>query len=80
MSRSKWKGSYTEIFKNKDIKQIWSRSSVIPDFLVGKTVLIHTGKTFKKVFISREKVGYKFGSFANTRKFTNKFKLLKKKK
>ena len=49
--------------------QISSRRSVIPSFLVGVNVFVHTGRDFKKVKITREKVGYKFGEFCNTRRF-----------
>lgn len=72
MTRSKWKSSFLNrsVLKNSHSKKtkIWSRSSVIPSFLVGKTVDIHNGKEFKRVFISREKVGFKFGEFSLTRK------------
>jgi ribosomal protein S19 len=32
----------------------------------------------KKIFITREKIGYKFGEFAFTKKYTPKTKILKK--
>lgn len=78
MSRSKWKGPFIDnsIFKrinNKKLK-IWSRSSVIPYFLLGETVLVHNGREFKKVIITREKIGYKFGEFSFTRKHVSKMK------
>jgi len=69
MSRSKWKGNFIDqsVLKvsdnsKKQIK-IWSRRSVIPSFLIGSTVLIYNGKEFKKVAITREKIGFKFGEF-----------------
>jgi ribosomal protein S19 len=72
MCRSKWKGFFFEksLFKNRSVKnlKIWNRNVTIPGFLIGKFVNIHNGKNFKKVFISREKVGFKFGSFALSRK------------
>jgi ribosomal protein S19 len=53
---------------NKKITiKIWSRSSVIPFCLVGSYVLIYNGKIFKKLFIKREHVGFKFGQFSFTR-------------
>jgi small subunit ribosomal protein S19 len=81
MSRSFWKGKYIQkkILK-KTLQKIWSRSSSIPFCLVGKRVLIHNGNEFKKIFITREKVGYKFGAFSSTRKFTKKIKIKKTKK
>ena len=45
MTRSAWKGPYvaSSIFKKIGVKrnkniQIWSRNSVIPEFLIGQTV------------------------------------------
>ena len=80
MSRSKWKGNFIDqsIFKSvqnskKQIK-IWSRRSVIPSFLIGSTVLIYNGKEFKKILITREKIGFKFGEFCTTRRYKSKSK------
>ena len=85
MSRSIWKGPYvaSHILKNSEsgIKsfQIWSRNSVISEFLIGNTVLVHNGKEFKNVTITREKVGFKFGEFSLTRRHNAKKKISKKK-
>jgi len=49
------------------------RNLVILPFYIGKTVLVHNGKTFTKVTIVREMVGHKLGEFVKTRK-TFKFK------
>jgi len=75
MSRSKWKGFFVdknilEIKKETKKKQIkiWARNSTIPYSLIDKTVLIYNGKEFKKIQITKEKVGYKFGEFCSTRK------------
>jgi small subunit ribosomal protein S19 len=80
MSRSKWKGNFIDqsVLKvsdnsKKQIK-IWSRRSVIPSFLIGSTVLIYNGKEFKKVAITREKIGFKFGEFCTTRRYKSKSK------
>jgi ribosomal protein S19 len=71
MSRSKWKGNFLAkcLLKNSEKKnlKITSRQSVIPSFFIGKTVLVYSGKIFKKIFITREKVGFKFGDFCKTR-------------
>jgi len=79
MSRSVWKGLYITknvLKKNKKQKKnflkIWSRNSAIPSFLMGKTALVHNGKQFNKVVITREKIGYKFGEFSSTRKYFKK--------
>jgi len=77
MSRSKWKGlfieksiiSLTKKIQNKKKKlKVYSRSSSIPHFLINKFILIYDGKEFRKSYITREKVGYKFGEFSSTRK------------
>jgi ribosomal protein S19 len=72
MSRSKWKGMFCNLklfkFPLKKNLKIWSRSSNIPFFLLGKIVFVHNGKDFRKIFITREKIGYKFGEFSFTRK------------
>lgn len=80
MSRSNWKGPFlaSALLKNKSSK-IWSRSSVIPSSLIGETVYIHNGKEFKRVFITREKIGFKFGDFSLSRKILLKTKSIKKK-
>lgn len=81
MSRAKWKGPFItlKLVKNKLNKnKIWSRSSVIPKTLIDSFVFIHRGNSFKKVFITREKIGFKFGEFASTRLFTTHSKKSKK--
>lgn len=85
MSRSKWKGSFITrsiIKRTNNSKKIfiWNRNSAIPYGLIGKTVFIHTGKNFVKIIITREKVGFKFGEFAYTRKHTSKASKKKKNK
>jgi small subunit ribosomal protein S19 len=88
MTRAIWKGPFVDsIFLKKKSKtpnlKIWSRSSMIPALLIGETVLVHNGKDFKKVTITREKIGFKFGDFSLTRRYTLKSKtpnLINKKK
>jgi small subunit ribosomal protein S19 len=81
MSRSIWKGFFFKKFLlKKTPHKIWSRSCSIPFHCVGKKVLVYNGKEFKKIFVTREKVGYKFGEFAFTRKFTRKTSKIKKQK
>ena len=84
MTRSLWKGPFMDpsfikllYCKNKKISKIWSRSSVIPSALIGDTVFVHNGKEFKRIIITREKVGFKFGEFSFSRKYTNKQKVTK---
>ena len=74
MKRSKWKGVY---YRNpddyKETKQIQKKisrnSSIIPKF-IGETFEVHTGKTFRKVTVTKEMLGHKFGEFAPTRTYT----------
>jgi small subunit ribosomal protein S19 len=90
MTRSIWKGPFIDFFllrkkyiKNKQNFKIWSRRSSIPEFFIGKTVQIYNGKVFKKILITREKIGYKFGDFSFTKNFSYKIKKkikIKKKK
>lgn len=87
MSRSKWKSPFQnkiilkkQFFLKQPIK-ILSRSSIISTKFINKNVLITTGNSFKKIFITRAHIGYKFGEFATTRgikKKINKKKKLKK--
>jgi ribosomal protein S19 len=84
MSRSNWKIPFVALcfnknsfLKNKNLK-IWSRKSTIPEFLVGKQISIHNGQKFKKILITRDIVGYKFGDFCSTKKYSVKQKTIKK--
>ena len=60
--------------KKKELKicaknwKVWSRRSHIPSFLIGKCVFVHTGKDFKKYWVKKEKIQYKFGQFARSKK------------
>lgn len=75
MTRSIWKGNFIDsklsnsLAQNKMKNKIWSRSSTIPESLLNKIVFIYNGKTFVKCFVSREKIGFKFGEFSPTRIF-----------
>lgn len=74
MSRSIWKGPYcaTSVINAfaSDTKEIliYSRSSTILPEFVGRVVHIYNGKEFKKLKISPEHVGFKFGEFSPTKK------------
>jgi ribosomal protein S19 len=70
MSRAKWKNvAVMRQLKivNQVFSKVWSRSKIIPGFLVNSTVLVYTGREFKKLYITRDKIGYKFGQFCFTR-------------
>lgn len=72
MSRSIWKNlkivQKSQKYKSNTLK-IWRRSDIITSSLIGKTVFIYNGKLFKKLLISREKIGYKYGEFSLTRSY-----------
>lgn len=78
MSRSVWKGPFQEknnfklCTKYKKKLQIWSRASVISFAFIKRVAFIHTGRNFKKLFITRDHIGYKFGEFTATRAFQKK--------
>lgn len=84
MSRSIWKGLFLDKFLLKpNLKsglKIWSRRSIITSKFLNKHVFVYNGKTFKKLYITREKLGFKFGAFIMTRQHTKKIKEIKKKK
>ncbi len=83
MSRSIWKSLFFKRLKKSCLGttpgslHIWSRASVISQSLIGFTVFVHNGKIFKRLKITRDKVGFKFGFFVSTR---NKFTLKNLKK
>ena len=58
---------------NKTLKKLKHRDFVITPFHVGRSISMHNGKNFEKIFINSKMVGYKFGTFRKTRK-TFKFK------
>ncbi len=83
MSRSKWKGNFFTpviIKKTKPLLNLNQRESTIPSSYINKFISIHTGKEHKKIYISKEKIGLKFGMFAYTRKGKTKTKIISKKK
>ena len=84
MSRSKWKGPYTNIeyFYSSEEKKLHSNliianrnSGIIPKF-VGQTFQVHNGKKYSEITVTEDMVSHKFGEFVFTR---GKF-LFKKKK
>ena len=84
MSRSKWKGPFTDQYLIKKIEKLtklkkqgkkqnfvvrtWSRRSNILPNFVGYTFQIHNGQTFKSITVNNDMVGHKLGEFALTRK------------
>jgi small subunit ribosomal protein S19 len=76
MSRSLWKGPFSEIKTllkgNQKFllgrRKIWSRRSMVLPSDLGKEFLIHNGKNFIPLRVEVEMVGHRFGEFSNTRK------------
>ena len=76
MTRSLWKGPFSEIKKPKEINQknllqkktVWSRRSMILPANIGNDFLIHNGKNFIPLRVDIGMVGHRFGEFSNTRK------------
>lgn len=47
----------------------WARAcTVVPEF-IGRTIMVHNGKMFHKVFVTEDMVGHKLGEFSPTRTF-----------
>lgn len=81
MNRSKWKGPYIKfciLNEEKANQRVWSRSSTIPNLLVGSILPVYNGCEFKRILITKKRVGFKFGEFSFTRKFRIKKKSTKK--
>lgn len=64
--------------KGKKSITTYSRASVILPSFVNQTFNIHNGKTFIKLKIKKPMVGYKFGSFVQTKNNAQYKKWLKK--
>ena len=54
--------------KQKDQIKTHCRDMVIPPEMVGKTILVHSGKVFEAVRVSKEMLGHRLGEFILTRK------------
>jgi ribosomal protein S19 len=75
MGRANWKGSFIDKFvlnklnikPNLNSMQVWGRRSTISSNFISKKIFVYTGNRFKPVFITRDKVGFKFGEFCLTR-------------
>ena len=71
MTRSVWKGPFSELFFKKRTnlpQKIWSRRSTILPKNIDRNFFIYNGKNFISIKVSEEMVGHKFGEFAITRK------------
>jgi ribosomal protein S19 len=80
MKRSRWKGVFALLnsqITNSKILHIWDRRQTIPCSKKIGYSLVYNGKIFKKIFLKKEKFGFKFGEFCFCRKFTKKITLKK---
>lgn len=78
MTRAKWKGpniDWHTLSRKKINPKLWTRSSIIPKILLNTIVSVYNGREFKRVTITKNKIGFKFGEFSLTRKFTMKKKI-----
>jgi small subunit ribosomal protein S19 len=71
------------ISKKQNIIKTKSRSSIILQSFIGRTIYVYTGRNYKKIVITEEMIGHKLGEFAFTRKLgnihSNKFNKRKRK-
>jgi ribosomal protein S19 len=75
MKRNNWKGPLLQFDKKTSIIKTFSKNSMIlPNFL-GYQLEVYNGKTFLKINIVKEMIGFKVGEFVPTRK---KFSFKKK--
>jgi len=86
MSRSRWKFNYlgqdfisqqTENINNLEFT-LQSRSTYITEEMVGLNIRIYNGMKFFNVTIENDKIGYRIGEFAPTKKKAAKKKIKKK--
>ncbi len=72
---------YKSILQNQKNLKIQNRNMLILSEFVDKIVFIYNGKTYKKIKITSDMIGTKFGEYVFTRKkCVHKVKSLKKKK
>jgi small subunit ribosomal protein S19 len=87
MTRSSWKTPFVDYkllnsilnVKDSPIKTTSRQTKILQSF-VGLNIFVHTGLTYKKVYINEDMVGRKLGEFAYTRKIGNIHKKKDKKK
>jgi ribosomal protein S19 len=67
--RSIWKGIYSKKFLliNKTIKTLSRNCIISPKYLNAKFE-VYNGKTFTKIQVTQNMLGYKLGAFVKTRK------------
>jgi len=80
MTRSAKKGPYVDekLYRkvqeatesgSRDPIKTWVRAcTIVPEF-IGRTFMVHNGKTFHRVLVTEDMVGHKLGEFSPTRIF-----------
>lgn len=65
---SLFKNQLFEEKKNLKFFKIQSRSSTITPEFVNTVALVYDGKQYKRVYITQNKIGHKFGEFSHSRR------------
>ena len=79
-----WEENYNDPgiinYKKMLKKGAWDKNTKIPESLIGKTVLVFDNENERPFYVTREKVGFKFGDFDCDNKLNGKIdKKIKKK-
>ena len=59
---------YEDVKKDKANIKTHARDMLILPLMVGKTILVHSGKSFEAVRVESEMIGHRLGEFVLTRK------------
>lgn len=84
MSRSSKKGPFVDPRITKKVAnysgpiKTWSRFCQIAPEFVGKTFLVHNGKSFIQVYVTEDMVGHCLGEFSPTRTFKGHGRVVKR--
>ena len=60
---------YTQVILNKKVLKTTKRNTLILPEYLNKIIYVYNGLTFKKIRITEEMIGTKFGQYVFTRKF-----------
>jgi len=68
-----------KVQSNNQYFYVFNKSTTIAGNFLGQNINIYKGNLFRKIFVSKYLIGYKFGEFTHTRKPFN-YPIVKKKK
>lgn len=68
-----------KVQSNNQYFYVFNKSTTIVGNFLGQNINIYKGNLFRKIFVSKYLIGYKFGEFTHTRKPFN-YPIVKKKK